>query len=173
MSSDPFRVPARRTSLLICLGLSMLLASCQVRPLYDDAAATRENLGAIAYSDADDRVELEVRNQLIFMTGGGAGEPAAPQYRVDLKVESDLTGVMLEQSSDTARAGRVTVSADYTLERVSDNTVLKAGHRQVVSLVDFPAQEFAKLRAVRDAENRAARELAELIRADLAMVLGR
>ncbi len=173
MSSDPVRVPARRTSLLICLGLSVLLASCQVRPLYDDAAATRENLGSIAYSDADDRVELEVRNQLIFMTGGGAGEPAAPQYRVDLKVESDLTGVMLEQSSDTARAGRVRVSADYTLERVSDNTVLKAGHRQVVSLVDFPAQEFAKLRAVRDAENRAARELAELIRADLAMVLGR
>ena len=173
MSFDPVRVPARRTSLLICLGLSVLLASCQVRPLYDDTAATRENLGAIAYSDADDRVELEVRNQLIFMTGGGAGEPAAPQYRVDLKVESDLTGVMLEQSSDTARAGRVTVSADYTLERVSDNTVLKAGHRQVVSLVDFPAQEFAKLRAARDAENRAARELAELIRADLAMVLGR
>ncbi|MBW8446454.1 MAG: hypothetical protein K0M49_12565 [Arenimonas sp.] len=173
MSSEPLRVPASRTSLLICLGLSMLLASCQVRPLYDDTAATRENLGAIAYSDADDRVELEVRNQLIFMTGGGAGEPAAPQYRVDLKVESDLTGVMLEQSSDTARAGRVTVTADYTLERLTDNTVLKAGHRQVVSLVDFPAQEFAKLRAVRDAENRAARELAELIRADLAMVLGR
>lgn len=173
MSSEPLRVPASRTSLLICLGLSMLLASCQVRPLYDDTAATRENLGAIAYSDADDRVELEVRNQLIFMTGGGAGEPAAPQYRVDLKVESDLTGVMLEQSSDTALAGRVTVTADYTLERLTDNTVLKAGHRQVVSLVDFPAQEFAKLRAVRDAENRAARELAELIRADLAMVLGR
>lgn len=173
MSSEPLRVPASRTSLLICLGLSMLLASCQVRPLYDDTAATRENLGAIAYSDADDQVELEVRNQLIFMTGGGAGEPVAPQYRVDLKVDSDLTGVMLEQSSDTARAGRVTVSADYTLERLSDNTVLKAGHRQAVSLVDFPAQEFAKLRAVRDAENRAARELAELIRADLAMVLGR
>lgn len=173
MSSDPVRVPVRRTSLLLCLGLTTLLASCQVRPLYDDTAATRENLGAIAYSDADDRIELEVRNQLVFMTGGGAGEPATPQYRVDLKVESDVTGVLLEQSSDTATAGRVTVSADYTLERVADGTVLKAGHRQAVSLVDFPTQQFAKLRAVRDAENRAARELAELIRADLAMVLGR
>ena len=107
------------------------------------------------------------------MTGGGAGEPAAPQYRVELKVESDVTGVLLEQSSDTAAAGRVTVSADYTLERVADATVLKVGHRQAVSLVDYPTQQFAKLRAVRDAENRAARELAELIRADLAMVLGR
>lgn len=173
MSSDPVRVPVRRTSLLLCLGLSALLASCQVRPLYDDTAATRQNLGAIAYSDADDRVEVEVRNQLVFMTGGGAGEPATPQYRVDLKVESDVRGVLLEQSSDTAAAGRVTVSADYTLERVADATVLKVGHRQAVSLVDFPTQQFAKLRAVRDAENRAARELAELIRADLAMVLGR
>ncbi|WP_454748147.1 LPS assembly lipoprotein LptE [Ciceribacter selenitireducens] len=173
MSSDPVRVPVRRTSLLLCLGLSALLASCQVRPLYDDTAATRQNLGAIAYSDADDRVELEVRNQLVFMTEGGAGEPATPQYRVDLKVESDVRGVLLEQSSDTAAAGRVTVSADYTLERVADATVLKVGHRQAVSLVDFPTQQFAKLRAARDAENRAARELAELIRADLAMVLGR
>lgn len=173
MSSDPVRVPVHRTSLLLCLGLSALLASCQVRPLYDDTAATRQNLGAIAYSDADDRVELEVRNQLVFMTGGGAGEPATPQYRVDLKVESDVRGVLLEQSSDTAAAGRITVSADYTLERVADATMLKVGHRQAVALVDFPTQQFAKLRAVRDAENRAARELAELIRADLAMVLGR
>ncbi|GEO86604.1 MULTISPECIES: hypothetical protein [Alphaproteobacteria] len=173
MSSDPVRLPVRRTSLLLALGLSAILASCQARPLYGDSAATQKSLGAIAYSEADDRVELEVRNQLIFMTGGGAGEPAAPEYRVELKVETKTTGVLLDRSSDTFKAGRVAVSADYTLERIADNTVLKAGHRQAVSLVDFPAQEFAKHRAIRDGENRAARELAELIRADLAMVLGR
>lgn len=172
MSSDLARVPARRKSLLLCLGLSALLASCQVRPLYDDSAATRENLGAIAYSDADSRVELEVRNQLIFMTGGGAGEPASPQYRVQLSVSSSTGEVLVSQSS-VASAGRAVVSGAYTLQRVSDGTILKAGRRQAVSLVDFPAQQFAKLRAIRDAENRAARELAELIRADLAMVLGR
>lgn len=172
MSSDPARVPVRRNSLLLCLGLSALLASCQVRPLYDDSAATRENLGSIAYSDADSRVELEVRNQLIFMTGGGAGEPASPQYRVQLSVSSSTGEVLVNQSS-VASAGRVVVSGAYTLQRVSDGTILKAGRRQAVSLVDFPAQQFAKLRAIRDAENRAARELAELIRVDLAMVLGR
>ncbi|MFN7009801.1 MAG: hypothetical protein ACK4PN_07200 [Allorhizobium sp.] len=172
MSSDPARVPVRRNSLLLCLGLSALLASCQVRPLYDDSAATRESLGAIAYSDADSRVELEVRNQLIFMTGGGAGEPASPQYRVQLSVSSSTGEVLVNQSS-VASAGRVVVSGAYTLQRVSDGTILKAGRRQAVSLVDFPAQQFAKLRAIRDAENRAARELAELIRVDLAMVLGR
>ncbi|WP_246701844.1 hypothetical protein [Rhizobium terricola] len=172
MSFDPVRVPARRLSLALCLTFTALVASCQVRPLYNETAATQANLGAIAYSDATSRVELEVRNQLIFMTGGGSGEPASPQYRVKLKVSSSA-GEVLDSQSTVAQTGRVLVIGNYILERVSDGTVLKVGTRKTVALVDFPFQEFAKLRAIRDAENRGARELAELIRADLSMVLGR
>lgn len=173
MSSNPFAVMAGRFRLFALLALLGLIAGCQVRPLYDEASGTQQSLGSIAFSRADDRVELEVRNQLIFLVAGGAGEPAAPEYTVDLKVKSETIGVLLEQSSDTPRAGRVVVSADYTLSRVKDGTVLRMAHRQSVALVDYPEQEFAKLRAIRDAENRAARELAELIRADLAAVLSR
>jgi LPS-assembly lipoprotein len=43
----------------------------------------------------------------------------------------------------------------------------------VTAQVDLPQQEFAKIRATRDAENRAARELAEIIRTDIAATLGR
>ena len=50
---------------------------------------------------------------------------------------------------------------------------VKTGKRRTVALVDYPDQEFAKIRATRDAEDRAARELAELIRADIAAWLGR
>lgn len=150
-----------------------LLSSCQVRPLYSTGSGVQEALGSIEYSQADDRVELEVRNNLIFLTGGGAGEPAKPDYQVELNVKSRVIGVLLEMSSDDARAGRVEVSADYTLRRSGSDDVLKSGHRSAVALVDFPSQEFARLRAVRDAENRASRELAEIIRADLAAALGR
>ncbi|MDI7863058.1 LPS assembly lipoprotein LptE [Rhizobiaceae bacterium n13] len=150
-----------------------LLAACQVHPLYSDTNEVQQSLGAIAYSDATTRVEQEVRNKLIFLTGGGAGEPAKADYEVDIKVTTKRIGVLLERASDTPMAGRVTVSADYTLRRASDGTVLKAGHRSAVALVDYPDQEFAKIRTIRDAENRAADELAELIRADLAMALGR
>lgn len=157
-------------ALIACSGL---LAACQVRPLYSESNGVQQSLGAIGYSDARDRVEQEVRNKLIFLTGGGAGEPAKADYQVDLNVTTKRIGVLLEQSSDTPKAGRITVSADYTLRRLSDGDVVKAGHRSAVSLVDYSEQEFAKIRSIRDAENRAASELAELIRADLAMALGR
>lgn len=151
----------------------MALAGCQVRPLYDDTSGTRESLGSIVYSAASNRVGQEVRNHLIFLTGSGAGEPADPEYEVDLQVSATTMGVLLDQSSDTANAGRVIVSANYTLKRASDASVLHTGRRQVVAVVDYPPQQFAKLRAIRDGEDRAARELAEFIRADLAAALGR
>lgn len=171
MSCDPVILPFRK--ILLGLGLAMTLAGCQVRPLYDDASDTKESLGSIVYSAASNRVGQEVRNHLIFLTGGGAGEPANPEYEVNLQVSATTMGVLLDQSSDTAKAGRVIVSANYILKRASDATVLHTGRRQVVAVVDYPSQEFAKLRAVRDGEDRAARELAEFIRADLASALGR
>ena len=160
----------RRTVLITA---ALLLAGCQARPLYQDTnSGTRASLAAIAYSAADTRVGLEARNRLIFLTTGGAVS-TTPQYRVDLNVTSSIEGVLLDRAADTANAGRAVATGTYTLKRISDDTVLKSGRRQAVALFDYPRQEFAKLRSVRDAETRAARELAELIYADLTMALGR
>jgi LPS-assembly lipoprotein len=153
--------------------LLLVVAGCQVRPLYSTSSGTEAALKSIMFSEAANRVELEVRNQLILMTSGGAGEPAKPEYDVQLTVVERNVGVLLDLSTDLPRAGRIVLKADFTLKRSATGEVLKTGHRSAVALVDFPSQEYAKIRATRDAENRAARELAELIRADLATWLGR
>jgi LPS-assembly lipoprotein len=172
LSSNQNAFPVLRRSILI--GAALLLAGCQARPLYNnDDGQTREALAAIAFSSANSRVGLEVRNRLIFLTSGGSGESATPQYRVQLDVQSSIAGILLDAAADTPNAGRAVVSGTYNIRRISDDTVLKAGRRESVALFDYPKQEFAKLRAVRDAEDRASRELAELIYADLAMALGR
>lgn len=171
MSSELKLSTVLRRSLLI--GAALLLAGCQARPLYQDAnGETRGALAAIAYSEATSRVGLETRNRLIFLTSGGK-EPSAPEYRVELEVSGGVTGILLEEAADTPNAGRAAVVGTYTLKRISDDTVLKTGRRTGVALFDYPRQEYAKLRATRDAETRAARELAESIYADLAMALGR
>ncbi|KQR79338.1 hypothetical protein ASG25_17955 [Rhizobium sp. Leaf384] len=174
MSSSKFD-PRRRLALGL-VGVSLLLAAgCQVRPLYSDGpqGAPATALASIGISEARDRVEQRVRNALIFLTSGGKGEPVAPQYQLALSVSHNATGVLYNErnDNDTASAGRLTVEADYNLTRVDTGKTVKSGHRKAVSLVDFPVQEFAKLRAIRDAENRAAKELAEIIRADLAAAL--
>ncbi|MVA72311.1 hypothetical protein GOZ81_14660 [Agrobacterium vitis] len=173
MSSDSRVNLSRRAVLAASVGLLGALAGCQVRPLYGEALGTRKMMASIGFSPATDRVGQEVRNRLIFLAAGGQGEPAHPEYLVTLVVHTDTTEVLINESTDRATAGRVTVSADYTLKKASDLSVMRIAHRQAVALVDFPTQEFAKLRAVRDAENRAARELAELISADLASLLVR
>jgi LPS-assembly lipoprotein len=149
------------------------LTGCQVKPLYATDSGTAQAMASIDFAEADDRVELEVRNNLVFMAGGGASEPVDPQYDVDFNVTTRNIGVLLDLKDDLPRAGRVELRADLTLKRRATGEILRTGKRRTVALVDYPGQEFAKIRATRDAENRAARELAELMRADIASWLGR
>ncbi|WP_416236883.1 hypothetical protein [Rhizobium sp. CC-YZS058] len=178
MSSFDFAARARHltmAALAACLTLS--LSSCQVRPLYADGAAggPAKALGAIEISEATDRVGQQVRNSLIFLTSGGAGEPAVADYNLALTVTHETRNVLYDKRNDRdmAAAGRVVVRADYNLTRVKTGETIRSGSRSAIALVDFPVQEFAKLRAIRDGQDRAAKELAEIIRADLAAALGR
>ncbi|HTO31392.1 MAG TPA: LPS assembly lipoprotein LptE [Pararhizobium sp.] len=166
---------AQRSAWLLALGTVALLAGCQVKPLYSDGPQGKAGtaLASIEISEAGDRVEQLVRNDLIFLTSGGAGEPANAQYKLALNVTSDVKGVLYDQESDTAGAGRLVVMADYNLTRSDTGETVRSGNRSAVALADFPEQEFAKVRATRDAEKRAAKELAEIIRADLAAAVGR
>lgn len=173
MSSRIASKLARRVGLATTLAATVFLASCQVRPLYSESSGVAGKLESVAFSEATTRVEQEVRNRLIFLASRGAGEAVKADYKVEFNAKSSVIGTLLIASSDTSRAGRATVSVDYTLKSTKDDHVIKAGNRSVTALVDFPAQEFAKQRAIRDAEDRASREAAELVGADIAAALGR
>lgn len=90
-----------------------------------------------------------------------------------MNVTSHRQNVLDEQVSNNLTPGRVTLTADYVLTRVSDSKQIKSAQRRSTSLLDISAQEFSELRAYRDAEDRAAKQLAEFIRGDLATILGR
>ncbi|ANK93707.1 MULTISPECIES: LPS assembly lipoprotein LptE [Rhizobium] len=173
MSSDISRRLARNAGIAMILAASAFLSACQVRPLYSENSGVVEKLSSVGFSDAASRVEQQVRNHLIFLASRGAGEAANPQYHVQMRAASSVADTLLRQSGDTSRAGRVTVTVTYTLSAVADGHVIKAGSRQTTALVDFSEQEFAKQRAIRDAENRAADQAAEFVGADLAAALSR
>lgn len=173
MSFDIAYRLARSAGIAAVLLSATLLSACQVRPLYSENSDVAGKLASVGFSEATSRVEQEVRNHLIFLASRGAGEPAQPQYEVEIHAYTSVADTLLAQSSDTARAGRVTVSVNYTLRSVTDSKVLKAGSRSATALVDFPEQEYAKLRAIRDAETRAADQAAEFVGADIAAALGR
>jgi LPS-assembly lipoprotein len=165
-----------RPLLISCL---VLASACTVRPMYAPAsstapgAATTAALSSIAIKPAVTRYGQEVRNHLIFLFSGGKGQPANPVYSLDLGVTAinEASAIIQVGDEDEPTAGTVTVFSSYTLSK--GGTQVAAGRRQVSSPYDAPRQEFANLRAVRDAENRAARELAELLRLAIAQDIER
>lgn len=170
---------AAAISITLCAGL---LAGCQVRPLYSEASGTRQKLQTVEFADAGDRVTQEVRNHLVFLAYGGAGAPTSREYDVKITVTSSATST--EVTDDTSLSvsknnydgpfpGRVSMTGKYVLTRVSDGQVLRAATRTVTAMLDLPQQEFARIRAIRDGENRAARELAEIIQTDIAATINR
>jgi LPS-assembly lipoprotein len=173
LSSDSIAKLARAAGVASLLMVAAMLSSCQVRPLYAENGGVTQKLAAVEFSPQPSRVGLQVRNQLIFMAGRGAGETAKADYTVDLSVSSSTAGVIYLPSSDTSAAARTVVTVSYVLKRVSDGKVLKAGSRAATSLLDLHTQEFSKIRAIRDSEDRAAREAAEMVGADIAAALGR
>jgi LPS-assembly lipoprotein len=159
-----------------------VLAGCQVRPLYGEASGTRQKLESVSFTGASDRITQEVRNHLIFLAYGGEGVPKTKDYMVNLTVSSSATST--EVTDDTSLSisrnnydgpypGRVSMRGTYVITRVSDGKVLRTATRAVTAMLDLPQQEFAKIRAIRDGENRAARELAEIIGTDIAATLSR
>ena len=119
---------------------------------------------------------MEILNNLIFGFGRGAGEPASPVYSLDLGVTESVESAALVQvgtDEDEPTAGTVTLTATYRLANAKTGVVISSGKRSVTSSFDKPRQEFASYRAQIDAENRAARELAEALQLSIAQDLVR
>ncbi|MBC7280262.1 LPS assembly lipoprotein LptE [Hoeflea sp.] len=145
----------------------MLLAGCQAQPLYGSVQGEKQS---ISISHANTRVEQTVRNELVL---GFGGEQVNAAYQLDLSVSSDFSGLLPGGIDNEFSAARVTVTAAYVLKSASTGETVKAGSRFADAQLDLPSQQFAQIRARSDAEDRAAREVAALVRADVAAALAR
>lgn len=171
----------RRIALCGLVASVALVSACTVRPLYSSAPLTTglqvgaaAELASISVKPVGTRYAQQVRNNLIFALGQGAGEPASPVYSLDLGVSELVESAALVQvqtDEDEPTAGTVTLTANYVLTDARTGAVIATGKRSVPSSFDRPRQEFASYRAQIDAENRAARELADLLRLSIAQDL--
>jgi LPS-assembly lipoprotein len=175
MSSFERNAPSgllRGLALSACIVAAAAASACTVRPLYSGAVAPAGTTAAAAYPSIDikpvsTRYAQEVRNHLIFLMNGGAGQPANAQYSLDLGITVLDTRTLLARAStneERPTAGTVMLTSTYVLRRADTGEIVSRGTRKISSSYDRPRQEFAALRAERDAENRAARELAELLK---------
>ena len=170
-----------RTALFGLIASVALVSACTVRPLYSSAplvagsqVGASAELASISIKPVKTRYAQQVRNNLIFALAGGAGEPASPVYTIDLGVTELVESaavVQIQTDEDEPTAGTVTLTANYVLTDAKTGAVIATGKRSIPASFDKPVQEFASYRAQIDAENRAARELADLLRLSIAQDL--
>lgn len=171
----------RRAAALALFAALPLAAACTVKPLYSNPdsgrpqGAVTADLSSIAIKPVDQRYAQQVRNHLIFLFGRGAGQPASPAYTLTLNVSARHESAAVVQVADDNEptAGTVTLTANYSLTATGSDTVIASGRRSIASSYDRPLQEFAAYRARLDAEDRAARELAELLNLTIAQALSK
>ena len=170
MSSSSLVSSSRPVRIALGAALAAMLAfasGCTVQPLYSQNAhsayapgGVMADLSSIVIKPVDNRPAQELRNHLIFGFSGGQGQPASPRYDMTLSVATLHEDGLQTQVGDDNRpsTGSVTMIADYVITEIATGKPVAAGKRQMTSSYDIPRQEFAAVRARRDADNRAARQ---------------
>ena len=172
--------PNRLTRLCAALALAGLTAGC-FQPLYSQQAsvggpAVVDKLSSVEVAPIDApngtrlaRVGFEVRNSLIYGLTGGRGAAAA-NYKLDVRLSSSQTQVIVDINTARPDIQNYGIDAVYTLTDITTGKKVVSGQTFSRVSYDIPGQQqrFAGDRGLRDAENRAAKVIADNIRSRLA-----
>jgi LPS-assembly lipoprotein len=164
------------------LALAGLTGGC-FQPLYGERAAYGSVNPGIGYKmasvevvpiDAPNgtrvaRIGVSVRNELIYeLTGGGS--PASTTHQLKVNLSANTKQVIVDINTARPDIQNYSLDASYTLTDLATGKVVVNGRTFARVSYDIPGQEqrFAGARGLRDAENRAAKDIAENIRSRLA-----
>ncbi|WP_321344041.1 LPS assembly lipoprotein LptE [Breoghania sp.] len=147
-----------------------VLTGCNVRPLYGSlgpAAPAQEELAAIEIAPADSRSGQVLRNELIYAFQRG-GEAATVRYRLKFITNLTKSSVAVEELSDVPAAYLVQMTASFSLSDSETGRTLMTGTSFANASYDFSNQRFANQRAAKEAEDRAAKVVADDIQIRIA-----
>jgi len=176
MLSARIRIAAR---LLAVAALAAMTAGC-FHPMYaehsDGTPGLREKLMGVdlppiakANASREARVGVEVRNALAFrLYGTATGMP--PTHRLEIRFASSKTSLIVDPNTGLPSSENYGLDAQYNLIEVVSGKSVMTGTTFARVSYDMPGsyQRFSRNRAVRDAEDRAANEIAENITTRLA-----
>src|ERR1700731_3519576 len=176
MSLASIRIAAR---LLVVAGLAALTAGC-FQPMYaehtDGTPGLREKLMGVEVPPVDKpnasreaRVQVEIRNALAFkLYGNATGLP--PTHRLVLRFTTSRSSLMVDVNTGLPTRENYGIDVAYNLIDIASNKSVMNGTTFSRVSYDIPGsiQRFARSRAFRDAEDRAAHEIAENIQTRLA-----
>lgn len=169
MSWFKTRIAAR---LAVIAALAALTAGC-FQPMYaerkDGTPGLREKLMgvelvpvALPNASREARLGVEIRNALAFkLYGNATGMP--PTHRLEMKLYSGRSSLILDPATALPSIESYNLNASYKLVEIASGKTVMTGSTFSRVSYDVPGsyQRFARARAFRDAEDRAAQEIAD------------
>ena len=166
-------------SLAVVAALAALTAGC-FQPMYaehtDGTPDLREKLLGVEVPPIDKpngsreaRIGVEIRNALAFkLYGNATGMP--PTHRLVLKFTTTRSSLMIDPNTALPTGENYGIDAQYNLIEIATNKSVLNGSTFARVSYDMPGsyQRFARSRAFRDAEDRAAQLIADNIQTRLA-----
>ncbi len=162
------------TFMVACLGIG----GCGFQPLYGPTASGQnlvEVMKTVQVGIVPGRVGLKFRNELIFGTTGG-NDPLPPAYRMDVILRESVRNTLVTRQGNPT--GQVfELYAEFRLVRLKDNEVVLKGSGSANADYDLAGSTgnagsvYGDLRAGIDAQNRAARMLADNFKTRIAAFL--
>jgi LPS-assembly lipoprotein len=176
MSLASLRIAAR---LFAVAAAAALTAGC-FQPMYaersDGTPGLREKLMGVELppvnkpnASREARLGVEIRNALAFkLYGNATGMP--PTHRLVIRFSTSRSSLMVDPNTALPSSENYSLDAQYNLVEIVSNKSVMTGTTFSRVSYDIPGQlqRFARARAVRDAEDRAAQEIAENIQTRLA-----
>jgi len=170
-----------KSAAALAMGASLfLLSGCTVEPLNSSttsglsgaavSSSISATLASTSVAPVKTRVGQQVRNELLFAMNGGELRPGGA-YRVDLFVTSTTSNLSVQASSLAPTSAQVQIEVRFNLVDLKTGNPVKGDVRRALASFDQTPQSFANERAERDAQNRAAKEVAQQIRLAVSQIL--
>ncbi len=157
-----------------------LLAGC-FQPLYGEHSLgagpnVKAALGTVDVAQIpapngtpESRIAVDIRNALLFDLSGGSN-PTVPAYRLNITMQSSRLTIIVDQNSARPQLENFGLNVQYNLVDVKTGRILFSDQTFSRVSYDIPGQQqrFARVRGLRDAENRAGQVVADAIKTRLA-----
>jgi LPS-assembly lipoprotein len=161
----------------LILVLNTLLGACGFSSLYGQRAGTdvkvAQHLALIHIQPIKDRIGQHLRNNLLIHFNP-KGQPANPLYTLNLTIKKSSNNLGIKKSAVVTR-GNLRISAIYTLSQLADMasgieaSSLITARSATISSYDISQGQYAALAALKDAQARAIKEVADDIKTRLSV----
>lgn len=157
-------------------GMALMLGAC-FRPLYGPTASgvrVQDSLAAIEIANVEtqkgqERLAHFLRSELVFDLDG-SGKTAQKRYKLTILAAESVQITTTDTITGRADAAMLNVTARYRLTSLDGKTEVTSGLVRTTATYFRDPQRFASLRAARDAQIRATKQISDDIKQRIAAI---